>query len=174
MAVELVLGDIVDMTTDAIATSAHSDLRPMPGINAQIFKRANTEQLLATCKRIGSCRIGQAVVTASYGLPCKYIIHVVGPGWYSGHKNERLLFANCYRRALEKALAYQCESVALPLMFSGAYHVPRAQALQIVCREIHAFEQQHPTLRIVLVLYKESIYRLAEQTYRTLLEDQLV
>ena len=163
---KLVLGDIAEMTTDAIATSAHSDLLPMPGMNAHIFNMANTKELLAACKRIGGCKIGHAVVTTSYGLPCKYIIHVVGAGWYSGHKNEQLLFARCYRRALEKAVAYDCRSVALPLMFSGAYHVPRALALQSVCQVINRFEQRHSELEIILVLHKKSIYKLAQKIYQ--------
>ena len=163
---KLILGDIAEMATDAIATSAHSDLCPMPGMSAHIFNMADTAKLLAACKRIGGCKIGHAVVTDSYGLPCQYIIHVVGAGGYSGHKNERLLFARCYRRALEKAVAYDCRSVALPLMFSGAYHVPRAQALQIVCQVVNGFEQRHPALEIILVLHKKSIYKLAHEIYQ--------
>ena len=158
---KLILGNIVDMKTDAVVTPAHSDLRPIPGISEAIFKAADTKELTEHCRRIGHCRIGHAVVTPSCGLPSKYIIHVVGPGWYSGHKSERMLFAECYTKALHKATAFHCNSIAIPLMFSGEFHLPRSQALSIVKQVIHHYEEVHPKLDIYLVLYKESIYQLA-------------
>ena len=159
----LLLGNIVEMRTDAIVTPAQSDLRPAPGISEAVFRAADTEALLAACRRIGRCRIGHAVVTPACGLPCRYLIHVAGPGWYGGHQSERLLFAECYLRALQKAQAFHCRSVALPLMFSGEYHIPRAQALRIVFQVVLQFERHHPELEIDLVLYREGIYRLAEK-----------
>ncbi|OUP66602.1 hypothetical protein B5F10_12400 [Anaerotruncus colihominis] len=159
----LVLGDITKMDTDAIVNAASSDLRPCPGICSAIFAAADTEKLLAACKKIGRCRIGKAVITPSFGLACKYIIHVAGVGWYSGRYNDRMLFADCYRSALQKAAAYHCKSVAIPLMFSGDFHIPRAQALQIVADVVSGFEKSHPSLEISLVLYKQSIYDLAKK-----------
>ena len=145
----LVLGDITKMDTDAIVNAASSDLRPCPGICSAIFAAADTEKLLAACKKIGRCRIGKAVITPSFGLACKYIIHVAGIG--------------CYRSALQKAAAYHCKSVAVPLMFSGDFHIPRAQALQIAADVIAGFEKSHPSLEISLVIYKQSIYDLAKK-----------
>ena len=60
---KLVLGNIVEMEADAIATSAHSDLKPTPGISEAIFKAADTEKLMKICSKIGRCRIGQVVIT---------------------------------------------------------------------------------------------------------------
>ena len=160
---QLILGDIVHMRTDAIAIPAHSDLRPAPGISEAVFRAADTKKLLAHCAQARRCRIGKAVVTPSCGLPCKYIIHVAGPGWYSGHRTERLLFADCYLQALNKAFTCHCRSIALPLMFSGEFHLPRAQALTIVFQVVAEFEKAHPELEISLVLYKDSIYRMAEK-----------
>ena len=159
----LILGDIVQMQTDAIAVPAHSDLKPCPGIREAVFRAADARQLAALCARLGRCPIGSAVVTPSCGLPCRYIIHVAGPGWYSGNKSDRILFASCYLHALHKAYVCHCRSIALPLMFSGEYHLPRAQALSIVSQTVADFERKHPGLDISLVLYKESIFRLAEK-----------
>ena len=164
---QLILGNIKEMATDAIAIPAHSDLEPSPGIREAVFAAADRGQLLAASRKFGRCRIGHAVVTPSFGLPCKYIIHVAGPGWYSGHKSERILFANCYLRALHKAVAFHCRSIALPLMFSGEYHIPRAQALTIAVQVIKQFEETHTEPEIILVVYKESIYRLARSILDT-------
>ena len=48
-------------------------------------------------------------------------------------------------------------------MFSGDFHIPRAQALQIVADVVSGFEKSHPSLEISLVLYKQSIYDLAKK-----------
>lgn len=157
----LVLGDITKMETDAIVNAAASDLRPCPGICSAIFAAADTDRLLAACRKIGRCEVGRAVVTPSCGLPCKYIIHVAGMGWYSGRRNENLLFADCYRRALQKAYVYHCKSVAVPLMFSGDFHLPRPIAIQIAGNVIRSFQEMHPEMEVYLVLYKKSIYDMA-------------
>lgn len=158
---ELVLGDITKMKTDAIVNAASSSLRPCAGICQSVFAAADTKKLLSICKKIGHCDIGRAVITPSCGLPCKYIIHVAGAGWYSGQKEERLLFADYYRNALQKAYACHCRTIAVPLMFSGDFHIPRGEALQIVGEVIRQFEITCPKAKIILVLYKQSIYDLA-------------
>ena len=160
---QLLLGDIVEMATDAIVTAAKPDLRPTPGISAAIFRAADTGALTAACRRIGRCRIGHAVVTPSCGLPCKYIIHVAGPEWYSGHKSDKQLFLDCYRHALQKAYAYHCKTVALPLMFSGSMQIPRIEALQLMADVVTGFERDCPGMEITLVVFKPSIYHTAEK-----------
>ena len=162
---KLVLGDITKMETDAIVNAAATDLKPCEGICQAIFRAADTEALMAACKRIGHCPIGRAVITPSCGLNCNYIIHVAGAGWYSGHANERQMFKDCYAHALQKAYAYHCHTVALPLMFSGSLHIPRPEALRMVGEVITQFEKHCPRLEIHLVLYKKSIYDLALRVF---------
>ena len=127
----IVLGDITKMDTDAIVNAAVSDLSPCPGICSAIFAAADTEELKKACRKIGRCRIGHAVVTPSCGLPSKIIFHVAGAGWYGGVQRERMLLEECYRRALQKALLYNCRTVAVPLIFSGDCHMPRAESIRI-------------------------------------------
>ena len=160
---KLVLGDITKMATDAIANAAAADLRPCEGICQAIYNAADTKVLKAACKKIGHCCIGHAVVTPSCGLPCKYIIHVVGPEWYSGYSNDLQLFEECYQNALLEAFTYHCKTVALPLMFSGSLHIPRIEALTLAAKVIHQFEKNFPNMEIYLVVYKKSIYDLALQ-----------
>ena len=167
---ELVLGDIVHMQTDAIVCPAHSDLRPAPGIREAVFRAADAEKLQSACRKLGRCPIGKAVLTPGFGLNCRYLIHVAGPGWYSGSKRDRQLFERCYLQALHKAWTWRCRSLALPLMFSGAYHLPRAEALVLVCQTVTEFERTHPGMQIQLVLYKPGIYHLAEKIYAGVME----
>lgn len=162
MAVHLFLGDIVKMETDAIVNAASTDLRPQPGICAAIFAAADTEALKKECKKIRHCPIGRAAVTSGCGLPAKYIIHVAGADWYGGLKQERLMMGKCYHRALQAAHIYGCKSVAVPLIFSGDCHIPRAESIRIAGAVMEEYSQRHPSMEIYLVLYKESIYRLAK------------
>ncbi len=158
----IISGDITKMDTDAIVNAASPDLKRCPGICEAIFAAGDSRKLEKACRDIGHCPIGHAVVTPAFGLPSRYIIHVAGSGWFSGTRRELFLLQNCFQSALHKAFVLQCRSVALPLMFSGEYHVPRADALRIAHSAICSFEKQHRNMDIVLVLYTSSIYALAQ------------
>ena len=140
MPMYLYLGDITRMETDAIVNAAGTDLRRCPGICDAIFAAADTEKLERACRKLGRCRIGQAVATPGCGLPCRYIIHVAGPGWYGGEPRERFLLAGCYQNALHKAYLCSCRRVA-----------------------IADFCQRHPSMEVTLVLYRQSIYDMAKR-----------
>ena len=169
---KLVLGKIEEMDTDAIACPSHSDLKIKPGIREAVFLAADTEKLTELCNKKGYCPIGKGVITPSCGLPSDYIIHIVGPGWYGGRKADRELFAACFRQAMHLAFVMHCKSLALPLMFSGKSHLPRAEALSIVTEVVYAFEEKHPEMEITLVLYNQGTYTLAEAIYESFLEDR--
>lgn len=158
---QLVFGDITKMKTDAIVNAARPDLMPGPGISSAIFKAGDEEALKNACRKIGHCRIGRVAVTPAFGLPSKIIIHVAGAGWYGGAKREHMLMEECYRRALYKAYLYNCRSVAVPLIFSGDCHMPRAESVRIAGKVIREFEKRHPEMDVSLVLYREGVYRMA-------------
>jgi O-acetyl-ADP-ribose deacetylase (regulator of RNase III) len=60
------------------------------------------------CDIIGGCGVGQAVITNSYNLPSKFIIHTAGPVWQGGDNDESELLASSYRNSLELAQQYNC------------------------------------------------------------------
>lgn len=162
MSKHLYLGNIATMNVDAIVNAAATDLKRCPGICGAIFSAADAKALEAACRKIGHCDIGKAVVTPGCGLYAKYIIHVAGAGWYGGLQRERFLLGNCYHQALNKALFYNCKSVALPLIFSGDCHIPRAESIKIAGQVIADYAKRHKEMEIYLVLYKPSIYNMAE------------
>ena len=155
---KLVLGDITEMETDAIVNAASTDLRETEGICKAIFNACDRKELEKALRRIGHCPMGQAVVTPSFGLKAKYIIHAAGSGWYSGRANDRNVFMDCYQNAIYKAYAYGCRSLSIPLMFSGSMHIPRTEALHLVEEVVSRMERCCPGMDIYLVAYNKSIF----------------
>lgn len=80
-----------------------------------------------------------------------------------GAERERLLLADCYRRAMTRAVTSGCKSIAFPLIFSGEYHIPREEAIYIAGQAITDFIRRSPALDVVLVLYKPGIYLMAKR-----------
>ena len=131
MPFEIVRNDITKMSVDAIVNAANSVLAPGGGVCGAIFTAAGYDHLDTACRAIGHCDVGQAVITDGFQLPAKYVIHAVGPIWQGGGKNEAELLKSCYRNALHLAERKECQSIAFPLISSGIYGYPKAEALQV-------------------------------------------
>lgn len=163
MPMYLYLGDITRMETDAIVNAAGTDLRRCPGHLRRDFRRRRHGEAGEGVPEAGPLPHRQAVATPGCGLPCRYIIHVAGPGWYGGEPRERFLLAGCYQNALHKAYLCSCRRVAVPLIFSGDCHMPRAASLRVAGAAIADFCQRHPSMEVTLVLYRQSIYDMAKR-----------
>ena len=158
MALNIVRHDITKIKADAIVNSTNENfIVGGLGVDASIHYAAGPK-LQEALDEIGHCPVGSAVMTESYNIPsCKYIIHAVTPLYIDGRHGEKQLLQSCYRTVIRLAVQQGCESVAIPLLSTGAYGYPLEEAYHIATSTIRdcTLELDCPDLDITLVLYEK-------------------
>ncbi|AKT50382.1 O-acetyl-ADP-ribose deacetylase [Arsenicicoccus sp. oral taxon 190] len=152
-AIEIVQGDITQQAVDAIVDAANSSLMGGGGVDGAIHRAAGPT-LRGECRHVratefpGGLPVGEAVATGAGDLPCRYVIHTVGPNRHEGQIDPNLL-GSCYTRCLDVAQELGVRTIAFPAVSAGAYGWKVADVARIALTRV----LEHPKDGIDLVRF---------------------
>ncbi|MBP3853059.1 MAG: macro domain-containing protein [Erysipelotrichaceae bacterium] len=161
-------GDLTRLDFDLIVNAANEQLAPGGGVCGAIFKAAGP-QLVEACCQLGGCRTGQAKMTLSYKMPCKAIIHAVGPIWRGGEHQEEEYLEAAYWNSMCLAYEYMKRnrldtlSIGFPCISTGIYGFPREIACPIAVQTVQRMMSTYPETRkinVTFVCFEEEDYLL--------------
>lgn len=108
---------------------------------------------------------GKAKITKAYNLPCRYVLHTVGPIIYGTvTRRDCELLSDCYCSCLELAAAYQLKSIAFCCISTGEFHFPNDKAAEIAIQTVQDYQKKNPNgLEVVFNVFKDSDYEIYKQ-----------
>jgi O-acetyl-ADP-ribose deacetylase (regulator of RNase III) len=142
--IRLVHGDLTEAKVDAIVNAANAQLAHGGGVAGAIVRKGGRiiqEESTAWVKENGPITNEKPAITSSGDLPCRFVIHAVGPVWGEGEE-DRKLFSAVYS-ALDMAQRHQFKSLALPAISTGIFGFPKDRGAQIILNAILEFFENH-------------------------------
>ncbi len=163
MPFQIVRQDITKMKVDAIVNAANTSLLMGSGVCGAIFKAAGAKKLQAACDVLAPIETGEAVITPGFALDAKHVIHTVGPIYHehTAARSEELL-RSAYLESLKLATAHDLQSIAFPLISSGIYGYPKAEALAVARNTIEEYLRDHE-LDVFLAVFDREAFVVSEK-----------
>jgi O-acetyl-ADP-ribose deacetylase (regulator of RNase III) len=164
--IELAKADITGMAVDAIVNAANEALQLGSGVAGAIRQRGGPT-IQEECDKIGTCAVGQAVVTRAGKLRAKWVIHAVGPVWKGGNYGEEMLLASAVLQALRRGEDIGATSIALPAISTGVFGFPLDMAAEISIAAARSFAPSAEYVqRIIFVLLDDKTHAAFEAALR--------
>lgn len=164
MPFKIIRNDLTKMQVDVIVNTANEAPIYSTGTDTAVYKAAGEEELLAERRKIGYLFEGDVAITPGFKLPAKYIIHAVSPRFMDGKSGEEERLRSCYRKSLNLAAEYGCQSIAFPLIATGSFRYPKEEGMRIALDEINAFLMSQEML-VYLVVFDDKATQLGRNLY---------
>ena len=167
-------GDITALKADAIVNAANSALlgcwQPCHSCIDNIVHSLSGVELRIKCNEIMQAQgheeeTGTAKITPAYNLPCKYVLHTVGP-IISGplRKRDCNLLASCYQSCLELAVANGVQSIAFCCISTGVFHFPQDRAAEIAVETVSEFLRTDTCVKkVIFNVFKQEDYDIYQK-----------
>ena len=170
-------GDITTLAVDAIVNAANSQMLgcfvPCHGCIDNAIHTYAGVQLRLECAKLMTAQgkeepTGKAKITKAYNLPCRYVLHTVGPIIYGAvTKTDQELLTGCYRSCLDLATAHGLRSVAFCCISTGEFHFPGKLAAEISIQTVKTWQQQNPNqIEVIFNVFKDSDYKIYKRLLR--------
>jgi len=152
--IEVVIGDITNEKTDAIVNAANRNLSHGGGVAGAIVRKGGDIIQIESNRIIekrGPLKVGEAVITRAGNLPCKYVIHTVGPVWGEGDEENKL------KKAIESSLQVATEnllkSISIPAVSCGIFGFPKKKGTEIIYKTVKDFlKNRETTIELVRLI----------------------
>lgn len=171
-------GDITTLKCEAIVNAANSQMLgcfvPCHGCIDNAIHTFSGIQLRLACADLMQAQgheeaTGLAKITPAYNLPCKYILHTVGPivqGMLT--KREEELLSCCYRSCLELAEKNRVNSIAFCCISTGEFHFPNRRAAEIAVATVKAYKERSLSrIKVIFNVFKQEDYEIYEGLLRS-------
>jgi O-acetyl-ADP-ribose deacetylase (regulator of RNase III) len=165
---ELVQGDITDLTTDSIVNAANASLKLGGGVAGAIARKGGP-QIQKECDEIGGTHVGGAVITTGGNLKAKHVIHAVGPVHGTEHEDEKLKDATL--NSLKLADQKNIRSIAFPAISTGVFGFPKDRCAIIMLSTVIAYLEGPTKLeRVVFCLYNQQTLKIFKNALEVMVE----
>lgn len=170
-------GDITTLQCDGIVNAANSQMLgcfvPCHGCIDNAIHTYAGVQLRLECSELMKQQgheeeTGRAKLTKAYNLPCRYVLHTVGPIVHGSlTKKDKELLASCYQSCLELAERNELKSIAFCCISTGEFHFPNDKAAQIAVETVKRYkEQAHSKIEVIFNVFKELDYNIYRELLR--------
>lgn len=167
MRIEVQIGDITQVSVDAIVNAANNTLLGGGGVDGQIHKIAGPG-LVQECAILNGCDTGDAKITKGYNLPAKHVIHTVGPRTRNAAK-----LAAAYRRSLEVAVENGVKTIAFPSISTGLYNFPIENACPVAFGTVVGFLKDHPQIeKVIFCTFSAKDHRIYNDEFASWLKGE--